>query len=161
MTLRNGIDNGVTAAQAARDAMNKLLASRDIKLAKRERPRGQKASSIATYTKLTQAKRKRSSSDDAWRAIAYQSVEHVCFIMQTFTADDVWSEFGSRYRHAGSVDGRALGGIILRAQRSGLCKATAKTRKTARPSSRKRPLTVWFSNAYTKSGAARALASRK
>ena len=74
---------------------------------------------------------------------ALGAVYDVCVGVHEFTADDVWLVLRS-----GTHDNRALGPVMLQAQREGWCQPTHRTRATRRATNNARPLEIWRSQIY-------------
>jgi alkylhydroperoxidase family enzyme len=86
-------------------------------------------------------------ASSAFRQAALQVIWQVVHTHATFTADDIW-----RTLTTPTQDNRALGPALRVAQLRGWCAPTARTRKTDRVTNHRRPLTVWESALYQRSG---------
>lgn len=79
-----------------------------------------------------------SNADPEWKARAAGAVADVCERYDEFTADTIWLYLDQPPTPA------ALGPVMLRAARAGLCEKTGRMKMTENPV-RHRDLTVWRS----------------
>lgn len=82
-------------------------------------------------------------ADERWMTVALAAVERVACRMVSFTTDDVWDELTAH--EANTHDGRALGNVIKRAVKHGVCERTDQYRPSRRPECHQRPVKVWRS----------------
>ena len=75
-----------------------------------------------------------------WKAAAEEAVRAAARELHRFVADDVWKRIPDDVR---PHEPRALGPVMLRAQREGVIEPTGDFRLTERVSSHRRPLRVW------------------
>lgn len=86
----------------------------------------------------------RAESDflSVWSELAYRTVELLTQRQATLTTDDVWM----RIEHLPKPnDPRALGPVMLRAQRNGLLTRSGAFRVSQHKANHKRPVSVWLS----------------
>ena len=77
-----------------------------------------------------------------WSELAYRTVELLTQRQATLTTDDVWT----RIEHLPKPnDPRALGPVMLRAQRNGLLTRSGSFRVSQHKANHKRPVAVWLS----------------
>lgn len=88
--------------------------------------------------------RVREAASDVWKAEAFSAVAHVCRMRKEFTTDDVWALLDAR-EVVGPREPRAMGAIMQRAVRAGLCASTDRTSKSRRVECHRRPMQVWES----------------
>lgn len=79
------------------------------------------------------------NADADWIEAAYMAVVRIAAVRAAFTTDQVWAEVGS------PREPRAMGAVMRRANREGICKPTDRTRASARPENHARPVRVWES----------------
>ena len=80
-----------------------------------------------------------------WRDDAYQAVERCARERQYLISDDCWRYMQPRQRKG---EARALGAILLKAQRAGMITGTNEYRQTARVSAHAARVRVWRSNVF-------------
>lgn len=82
------------------------------------------------------------SSDEEWRDRAFAAVRQTCEQREQFISDDIWtiSQLDS------TREDRALGPVLLRAARAGLCIKTDRVRPSTRSHGSGKP--VWRSLIY-------------
>lgn len=80
------------------------------------------------------------NADPDWKERALEAVVEVAGKMETFTADDVW-EGGLDHPR----EGRALGGVMVRAKREGICAPTNQYTFSRDPKHHHAPNRVWRS----------------
>lgn len=89
------------------------------------------------------------NANDQWKEAAFAAVQRVCRKKQTFFTDDVWKEFhasdGIEKSEFGTHDRRAMGAVIKRAEREGLCENTGQFRPSSRKSTHRSPRSLWRS----------------
>ena len=78
-----------------------------------------------------------------WLQVAFLCVIDVARIMRTFTTDDVWQRVG--LLGVTTHEPRAMGAVMRRAVREGLCVPTDRYEKSARPECHARPVRIWRS----------------
>jgi hypothetical protein len=78
------------------------------------------------------------AADRDWLDIAYEAVERTCREMPTFISDDVWLRNLPTTR-----EDRALGPVLKRAAKDGLCRRTDRVRPSVRSHGSGKP--VWES----------------
>src|SRR5262245_47419004 len=81
------------------------------------------------------------ASDD-WLAAAASAVRLIAEHRSLFTTDPVWAIL-ERRGIPGPHEQRALGAVMRRMQRLGVCEPTNQTALSARPICHRRPLRVW------------------
>jgi hypothetical protein len=82
------------------------------------------------------------AADDRWKSDALEAVRQVCLTQRTFTTDDVWAHLG---RKDPTRENRAMGPVMLRAKRTGLCEKTGRFVPTKQPTSHACYHAVWRS----------------
>lgn len=97
-------------------------------------------SAIVTEKAIEKAER---GMESDWAERAAQAVEEVAKTHALFTADDIWA-FIEHPREPS-----ALGVVLRRAAKDGICQCTDMYRQSVRPSAHKRPLRVWESRIVT------------
>jgi hypothetical protein len=81
------------------------------------------------------------AAEPDWVEQAYAAVERTCREMPEFISDDVWRRDLPTTR-----EDRALGPVMVRAAKAGLCRRTDRTRPSIRSHGSGKP--VWFSLIY-------------
>ena len=76
-----------------------------------------------------------------WRDVAFGVVEDVCRTNNEFTADDIWATG----LEPPPNDARALGPVMLRASRAGLCEKTGRSTPTKRVGHHACEIAIWRS----------------
>lgn len=76
-----------------------------------------------------------------WSELAYRTVELLTQRQATLTTDDVWRHIDHLPKPS---DPRALGPVMLRAQRSGLLARSGSFRTSQHKANHKRPVSVWL-----------------
>jgi hypothetical protein len=79
------------------------------------------------------------AADSDWMEQAYAAVELTCRRLPDWISDDVWRESGLREPR----EARALGPVLMRARRAGLCVRTSMQRPSIRSHGSGKP--VWRS----------------
>ena len=113
---------------------------------------GQNVIAPATLFSYAEAMRARDLAIDAseaghtqkWREDASKAVERCAREYATFVSDDVWRYLTPRQRKG---EARALGAIILKASRSGICHHGGYA-KTNRVSSHRATVSLWVSDIF-------------
>ena len=89
------------------------------------------------------------NANGQWKEAAFAAVERVCRQKQTFVVDDVWIEFhrsdGIEQAEYGTHERRAMGAVMKRAERVGLCENTGQYRVSARKTCHRNPRSLWRS----------------
>jgi hypothetical protein len=80
---------------------------------------------------------------EAWREAAFDALKDVVMQGRRFTADDVWRRLGATDPELASREPRAMGAVLMRGKRAGLCEPTADFLISDRPSNHRRPERVW------------------
>lgn len=83
------------------------------------------------------------NADAAWKTKAFDSVIHLCRTRRQFTADDVWELLAGE--EVGTHEPRALGAVIVKAAKSGLCRSTGRYEQSRLPVRHRRPVVIWES----------------
>lgn len=79
------------------------------------------------------------AANDTWKTEALHVVRHLSAMGTSFTTDDVWS----RLTGVATPEPRAMGPVMLAAQRAGYCYPTDRFRKSRRPEHHAGPIRVW------------------
>lgn len=83
------------------------------------------------------------AADPLWKTAADWTVLYVCLTQRVFTGDDVWAAGLPKPREP-----RALGPVILRARKRGLCQKTGRIVASQVPKDHCNPHTEWESLIY-------------
>lgn len=78
-------------------------------------------------------------ADQQWKEDAFAAVKRVAAAKSTFTPDDIWDEVEK------PREPRALGGVMRRAMREGVCEPTGNYVKSRIPSQHKNIITEYRS----------------
>lgn len=79
------------------------------------------------------------AADEEWKRRAFEAVEKTCRARPEFISDDVWRIGGL----PSTREDRALGPILVKARKAGLCEKTAESRPSIRSHRSGKP--VWRS----------------
>lgn len=85
-------------------------------------------------------------ADPEWKEAAFAAVERVARARETFTPDDIWVEVPK------PREPRALGPVMLRARRAGICAPTGRHVKSRIPSQHQNPITEYRSLVHAAEG---------
>jgi hypothetical protein len=84
-----------------------------------------------------------------WQGYAYMAVAAVCALEDEWTAETVWEMMGTRYgdkmARLQTPDTHAMGQVLVRARRDGLCEPTERFVTAQRKERHKGPQRVWRS----------------
>lgn len=80
------------------------------------------------------------NADEVWKADAFEAVRRVASVKATFTPDDIWKSGLRKPREP-----RALGPVMLRAIRAGLCERTDKLVPSSNPKQHRNMIRVYRS----------------
>lgn len=83
------------------------------------------------------------NADERWKTYAYDVVRYLCDTQRTFSTDDVWDILDDA--DVTTHEPRALGAVVQRAKRDGLCRPTGNYVQSTRPECHARPVAVWES----------------
>jgi hypothetical protein len=83
------------------------------------------------------------AADPEWKAAAAWAVYYVCLTESLFTPDDVWASGLPKPREP-----RALGPVMLRAVKGGLCRKTGRVVPSQSPTQHRNYLNEWESLVY-------------
>lgn len=81
-------------------------------------------------------------ADRTWMDAAFGAVGALALICATFTTDDVWAVLDKR-EVTPTHEPRAMGAVMRRAKRAGVCAASDSYIPSTRPESHGRPIRVW------------------
>lgn len=109
---------------------------------------------MTTFTESITARNDQTSLDDylerveqnadaAWKTKAIDLVIHLCRTRRHFTADDVWELLAGE--EVGTHEPRALGAVIVKVSKMGLCRSTGRYEQSRLPIRHRRPIAVWES----------------
>lgn len=87
------------------------------------------------------------NTDKQWAAYAYQAVVVISKYRPEFTADPVWALL-AQWEVPPPHEPRALGPVMLKAVRSGVCVKTDRTRRSVLPQRNMRPIAIYRSKIY-------------
>lgn len=85
------------------------------------------------------------NADVDWAAYMERCIARIAKTMPLFTSDDVFELAASNNNAPTTHEPRALGPLMVRAAKSGLCAATETFRQSVRRSRHAAPLRVWRS----------------
>ena len=81
-------------------------------------------------------------ADQSWLDAAIGVVGALALLCDTFTTDDVWQMLDKR-EVTPTHEPRAMGAVMRRAKRAGVCAASDSYTPSTRPESHGRPIRVW------------------
>lgn len=76
-----------------------------------------------------------------WKDRAMEAIRHCAATLAEFTTDDVWRAMGDI--QGNGPDGRAMGAVMLKAQREGIAVPTERFRNSEQVSNHGRPKRLW------------------
>lgn len=84
-----------------------------------------------------------SNANEAWKRAAMNAIRQLCSTKREWTADDLWDILAGE--EVGTHEPRALGAMVIKAAKLGLCRATDRMVKSRLPIRHKRKVQVWES----------------
>ena len=92
------------------------------------------------------------NANELWMRKARRSLTHVARMNASFTTDDVWADMLLVDEFAVTHEPRAMGAVLRRAVKAGVCVATPRYQPSVRVECHARPVRVWRSLVYTREG---------
>ena len=80
-----------------------------------------------------------------WREVAYDALLEVLKLHKFFTTDEVWEILNRKFPEVITHEKKAMGGVIRKAQRAGLCISTDRVQRSTRPECHRHPNLLWKS----------------
>lgn len=90
------------------------------------------------------------NANELWMRKARQSLMQVARMNASFTTDDVWADMLLVDEFAVTHEPRAMGAVLRRAVKEGVCVATPRYQPSVRVECHARPVRVWRSLVYTR-----------
>lgn len=84
-------------------------------------------------------------ADDAWKRAAIASLRRVAQRTELFIVDELWAEMEAAHPGLTTHEPRALGAVMLAAQKRGWIEQTDSYAPSSRPSCHRNPRKVWRS----------------
>ncbi len=109
------------------------------------RPTREKRAAEAEAIKQGAIARVGRHADPGWKVRAMLAVRRIALVMAIFTADDVWDFMGD---DTCPGDPRAMGAVLQKMAKKGVCGSTGTSRKSIRKSRQRGYVTVWRSLIY-------------
>ena len=83
------------------------------------------------------------NANEAWKRAAMNAIRHLCTTKREWTADDLWDILAGE--EVGTHEPRALGAMIVKAAKAGLCRSTGRYVQSRLPIRHNRPVAIWES----------------
>lgn len=89
------------------------------------------------------------NANPIWKEKARYCLELICENRSEFTSDTLWQYMDAMYPNVSTKNHSAMGAIICRAAKDGLCRPTGHYIPSVRKSAHKRKIGVWESKLYS------------